>query len=154
MGAGLLAGGVLGALGAAGLARGYNLVRGVGAPTLAWSDGVLNELARAALLRYLAVAHYGRGRGQWRESESPAHWADAVDAVMAQAGPELEAVWARRDAWREPVPAAPHAAADATTAGRKSRQMVAAVRAWMHNATASLLERLYPGCAGGGPDRT
>jgi hypothetical protein len=150
MGAGLLAGGVLGALGAAGLARGYNLVRGVGAPTLAWSDGVLSELARAALLRYLAVAHYGRGRGQWRESESPAHWAGAVDAVMAQAGPELEAVWARRDAWREAAPVASGAAADATPPGRKSRQMVAALQTWLHNASAELLLRLYPGAVPGG----
>jgi hypothetical protein len=148
MGAGLLAGGVLGALGAAGLARGYNFVRGVGAPTLAWSDGVLNELARGALVRYLAVAHYGRGRGQWREGESPAHWADAVDTAMAQLQNELDAVWGRRDSWRERAPAAPDAAADATAAGRKSRQMVAALQAWTHSATATLLERLYPGRAG------
>ena len=87
MGGGLLAAGVLGALGAAALARGYNLIRGVGKPSLAWSEPVLAELARGALLRYLAVAHYGRGRGKWSESEHPAFWSDAVDAVIAQRPP-------------------------------------------------------------------
>lgn len=87
MGGGLLAGGVLGALGAAGLARGYNLIRGVGRPSLAWSEPVLAELARGALLRYLAVAHYGRGRGKWSESEHPAFWSDAVNTVIARRPP-------------------------------------------------------------------
>jgi hypothetical protein len=40
-GAGLLVGGVLGALGSAGLARGYNLVRGAEVTTLAWTEEVL-----------------------------------------------------------------------------------------------------------------
>ena len=30
------------------------------------------------MLLYLAVAHYGRGRGDWRESESPEFWKDAA----------------------------------------------------------------------------
>ena len=32
----------------------------------------------AAILRYLAVAHYGRGRGDWVEGEYPAHWRPLV----------------------------------------------------------------------------
>ncbi len=29
-------------------------------------------------VRYLAVAHFGRVRGEWRESEYPAFWLEAV----------------------------------------------------------------------------
>ncbi len=85
-GAGLLAGGVLGAAGAAGLARGFNLVRGTTQSVVRWSDEFLAGLIPAAVLRYLAVAHYGRGRGEWTTSEHPAFWRDAVNAVIAQRG--------------------------------------------------------------------
>ena len=86
-GAGLLAGGVMGAVGAAGLARGVNLVRGKTEATLRWSDEFVAALAPAAVLRYLAVAHYGRGRGEWAASEYPPFWRDAVQtAIEAQGG--------------------------------------------------------------------
>ena len=86
-GAGLLAGGIMGAVGAAGIARGMNLVRGKSEATLRWSDEFVAALAPAAVLRYLAVAHYGRGRGQWAASEYPPFWRDAVlAAIDAQGG--------------------------------------------------------------------
>ena len=66
------------------LARGYNTLRGVEVPTLAWADPVLDELARSALLGYLAVAHYGRGRGDWHAWEHPEFWQDSVNDVVAQ----------------------------------------------------------------------
>jgi hypothetical protein len=96
-GAGLLVGGVLGALGAAGLARGYNLVRGAGATIITWSDEVLNELAVSALLGYLAVAHYGRGRGDWAPSGYPAHWQDTVSAAFKQHEQAFEYGWSLRN---------------------------------------------------------
>ena len=96
LGGGLLAGGVIGALSAAGLARGFNLVRGVDKPTLAWAEGVLDELAHAALLGYLAVAHFGRGRGDWVESDHPAFWSDQASAALAQRRKALQAIWSRR----------------------------------------------------------
>ena len=65
LGGGLIAGGLLGALGAAGLARCYNLVRGTEQSWLAWNAEALDQAVEAALLRYLAVAHFGRGRGDW-----------------------------------------------------------------------------------------
>ena len=40
-------------------------------------------MVEAALLRYLAVAHFGRGRGDWAEGEAPAHWKDVVAAALA-----------------------------------------------------------------------
>ena len=85
-GAGMLAGGLVGAVGAAGLARGFNLVRGKTQAMLRWSDPFLAALVPAAVLRYLAVAHYGRGRGEWTASEYPPFWRDAVLAAIAQQG--------------------------------------------------------------------
>jgi hypothetical protein len=85
-GAGLLAGGVVGAVGAAGLARGFNLVRGRTGTTIRWSDEFVATLVPAAILRYLAVAHYGRGRGEWAAGEYPPFWRDEVVAAIAREG--------------------------------------------------------------------
>jgi hypothetical protein len=93
LGGGLLAGSLLGALGAAGLARGFNLVRGNGSSSMAWSDAALVAAARDTLLRYLAVAHYGRGRGRWSEGEHPPFWAGEVEAALQRHA----ALW--RSAW-------------------------------------------------------
>lgn len=94
LGGGMLAGGVLGALGGAGLARGYNLVKGVEHPTLAWTPEVLDELTRSALLGYLAVAHFGRGRGAWTDTQAPAFWVERIDAAVASQRDALHQLWA------------------------------------------------------------
>jgi len=85
-GAGLLAGGIVGAVGAAGVARGFNLVRGKTESTVRWSDEFIAALVPAAVLRYLAVPHYGRGRGEWVASEYPPFWREAVAAAIARVG--------------------------------------------------------------------
>jgi hypothetical protein len=99
-GAGLLVGGVLGALGGAGIVRGVNLWRGREAPVVSWGEDALARLTRDAMLRYLAVAHFGRGRGAWREVGAPRHWDAAVDTALAERGTALRAacVSARPDA--------------------------------------------------------
>lgn len=124
-GAGLLAGGLLGALGAAGLARGYNVVRDLDTSVVAWSDEALHDLAIDALLGYLAVAHYGRGRGDWKPSESPPFWRDVVVAVVQAHRAELGAVWSMR------------AKADAPT-------LAAALRPPLAACARDVLKRLYP----------
>lgn len=93
LGGGLLAGGVLGALGGAGLARGYNMIKGVDVPTLAWTSEVLDDLTRSALLSYLAVAHFGRGRGEWADTERPAFWSTYIDASMPDISDKLHLIW-------------------------------------------------------------
>ena len=128
LGGGLLAGGVIGALTAAGAARGYNLIRGVEAATLSWSEAVLDELARSALLGYLAVAHYGRGRGDWSASEHPPYWRQAVEEVVAPRRDALHALWAAREAHDE-------------------AELVAALGRWLVAASGALLGRLYPAAA-------
>jgi hypothetical protein len=126
-GAGLLVGGVLGALGAAGLARGYNLVRGAGVTTVTWTEEVLDELAVSALLGYLAVAHYGRGRGDWAPSEYPAHWQDTVAAAFARHREAFRNAWSLR-ADNDP----------SDTMGPALRDALAAT-------AGAVLDRLYPG---------
>ena len=96
LGGGMIAGGVLGALGGAGLARGYNMVRGIDAITVTWTDAVLNRLVQSALLTYLAVAHYGRGRGEWAQSEHPAHWEKTVTDVLTQQHDQFTQFWRKR----------------------------------------------------------
>ena len=96
LGGGMIAGGVIGALGGAGLARGYNMVRGIDAVTVTWTDAVMNRLVQSALLTYLAVAHYGRGRGEWAQSEHPAHWEKTVSDVLAQQAEQFNQFWRKR----------------------------------------------------------
>jgi len=131
LGGGMLAGGLIGALGAASLARGINVVRGTGASWVAWNAEAMDALVEASLLRYLAVAHFGRGRGAWVGGASPAHWQAAVLAALAL----------QRDAW------------SALWRGRSTRhdrlddawQLAAALQPLLHTAMRGALERLYPG---------
>jgi hypothetical protein len=124
-GAGLLAGSVLGALGAAGLARGYNLVRGTTTASIRWSDAMLHQVVSAAVLAYLAVAHHGRGRGEWERTEYPAHWAAAVDAALAPRRETFARLWQMR------------AEADSTDHNE-------ALHAELTDATRDVLAQLYP----------
>jgi hypothetical protein len=90
----MLLGGVLGALGAGGAAQSYNFARGADAGRVRWSAEFLSQRPAAALLRYLAVAHYGRGRGDWVASEYPAHWRTLVERVVEKRRDRFDAVWA------------------------------------------------------------
>ncbi len=125
-GAGMLTGGIVGALGAFGLARGYNLVRGTHTSSVAWTDAALDELAITALLGYLAVAHYGRGRGDWTPSEHPPHWRDVVVAALGERREAFERTWSLRTA------------ADAEAA------IKAPLRLQLADAALDVLARLYP----------
>jgi hypothetical protein len=139
LGGGLLAGGVLGALGAAGAARGVNRIRGISQALLAWDDAVLDALLRSALLGYLAVAHHGRGRGDWQgaqPSEAPAAWGEAVDAALAQRRVAVQALWRQRAPW---LAAAPISAAPA--------DWLAALNKLLCDASADALKLLYPQAA-------
>jgi hypothetical protein len=96
LGGGLITGGVLGALGAMGLAHGVNLVRGLDESWLGWQSEALDAAVEAALLRYLAVAHFGRGRGQWAQSEAPAYWREVAAAALAPHRGDFDRIWADR----------------------------------------------------------
>ena len=96
LGGGLIAGSVLGALGAAGVARGLNVVRGTDRGWVGLTPAAMQQVLRAALLRYLAVAHFGRGRGQWRDGEAPPHWGAAVERALDDEAAALAALWQGR----------------------------------------------------------
>jgi hypothetical protein len=92
-GAGALLGGLLGAAGMHGLARAYNLVRGTEDSTLRWSPDFLTGRFASAVMRYLAVAHFGRGRGDFVEAEYPAHWPAIVGRSVAARRAVLDGLW-------------------------------------------------------------
>ena len=126
LGGGLLVGGVLGALGAAGLARGYNAVRGREHTEIGWTDNVLDELAASAVLAYLAVAHFGRGRGEWTPSEHPAHWQETVRAALQERSPGWASLWALR------------------ARGDSAQALAGALEVELAQLTRAVLARLYP----------
>ncbi len=97
LGGGLLAGTVLGALAGFGIARGVNVVRGETGTSVQWGTTFLESLVTTALLRYLAVAHFGRGRGTWQEEECLPAWRLLVERVVAARQPALAAIWALRE---------------------------------------------------------
>lgn len=138
MGGGLLAGGLIGALGAAGAARTVNRVKGLhDGGFVAWTEAALAAQAEAALLRYLAVAHFGRGRGDWAAGEAPPHWRHEVAEVMLPRQARLAALWARRDA---------RADADAP-------DLAAALQPVLADAARALLQRLHPRDSASNPAR-
>jgi GTPase Era involved in 16S rRNA processing len=97
-GAGAIAGAVLGAMGAAGLIKGYQIALGADVPVVRWSQEFLRDLTEQTVLRYLAVAHFGRGRGEWRELGNAARWALLVERTLAPRADALAGcVFAARD---------------------------------------------------------
>ncbi len=129
LGGGMLAGAVLGALAAAGAARGVNILRGRQQSWLSWSAAAMDAMVEAALLRYLAVAHFGRGRGEWQQGEAPAHWRGVVQQALAPQRGAWSALWQRRAEVEDPQ--APTVSA-------------AAVQPLLRQAMADVLLRLYP----------
>lgn len=127
LGAGLVTGAVLGALGGAGIARGMNMVRGKSGPLLRWDDAFISGLVASALLRYLAVAHFGRGRGEWTETEPPPEWSTVVTEIVQGHRDDLARLWAKRE---------PSCDAGAIETG---------VRQVVGDCAREVLERLYPG---------
>ncbi len=129
LGGGMLAGGVIGALGAGGLARLVNVVRGTDQSWLRVADEAMPGLVEQALLRYLAVAHFGRGRGQWVQGEAPGHWPGTLAEALAPHQAALQALWAARDSKAaEPDPA----------------PLAAALQPLLAAAMHAMLARLYP----------
>jgi len=91
-GAGALLGGVVGALTMAGAAWGFNTSTDRNQTTMTFADDFLRTLFVGSVLRYLAVAHFGRGRGNFVEGEAPAFWQAEVESAVAQE--PQEQLWA------------------------------------------------------------
>ena len=93
-GGGTVAGFFLGGAGSWLLARGYNLTRGED-NCVRWTPEHFAAQAELVLITYLAVAHFGRGRGEWKDGEHPLHWAATARAVIETDRGELDALWKR-----------------------------------------------------------
>jgi|JI10StandDraft_1071094.scaffolds.fasta_scaffold13443_2 hypothetical protein len=93
LGTGALVGGVLGATGGAVLAKGYNVGTHKDKKVVGWSPDALTEAFEKSLMLYLAVAHFGRGQGQWRPKEAPKVWSTAVEATVSRYQERLQPLW-------------------------------------------------------------
>jgi hypothetical protein len=80
----------------------------------------------AAVLRYLAVAHFGRGRGDFVAGEYPAHWAALVEEVVAIHRARLAELWS------------------GAARGDPRDVLTARLRAPLEAITEEVLRRLYP----------
>ena len=89
--AGAVVGGVLGFLGGEAWAE-----RRVGnTPTpVTWSDEYLDLLVQDVIVRYLAIAHFGRGQGQYvSDPENPRFWVEKVKTLIARQQATLHEQW-------------------------------------------------------------
>lgn len=92
-GSGAVIGAVLGAMGLGGLAWGYRRLGGEADPRIAWSAEFLDRALRDGLLRYLAVAHFGRGSGSYEERAEPDFWRPLVSAALAKQRDACSEAW-------------------------------------------------------------
>ena len=129
LGGGMIVGAVLGALGAGGVSKGINMSRGEDGSSMRWANDFLERLTVTAVLRYLAVAHYGRGRGEWAESEHPAFWQPVVEDEVSNRADAL------KTALRQP-----ETGAAGGPVGGHAQAISAVVRA----IAGAVLLRLYP----------
>jgi hypothetical protein len=126
-GAGMLTGAVLGALGGAGLARAFNVRRGQTEESIRFDDAFIERLAINAMLRYLAIAHYGRGRGAFVESEAPAMWRAMIETALAERRSALTSILAMR------------------TPDCEAQALVEPFARYLRDTTRAVLDELYPG---------
>ena len=91
-GGGALVGGIGVGLTTYAVIRSYNLVRG-GDQRMHWSKEHFREQVRLAVLCYLAVAHFGRGRGAWQEGEQPRQWREVVEQVTETEVISVDDLW-------------------------------------------------------------
>ena len=121
LGGGALIGGVLGALTFAGAAWGFNASTDRNNPTVQFAEDFLKSLLVASILRYLAVAHFGRGRGNFVEGEAPAFWQAEVERAVAMHADALGDAWS--EARAEPDAAKAKAQLDELVTGIATRTL-------------------------------
>ncbi|NGZ03092.1 MAG: DUF3482 domain-containing protein [Nitrospira sp. WS238] len=89
--AGAVVGGVLGFLG--GEAWAERKITRTQTP-VTWSDDYLDVLVQDVIIRYLAIAHFGRGQGQYvSDPENPRFWVEKVKTAISQQQAVLHEQW-------------------------------------------------------------
>ncbi len=90
--AGAVVGGVLGFLGGEAWAERQ---AGHQQTPVMWSDDYLDLLVQDVIIRYLAIAHFGRGQGQYvADPEDPRFWIDKVKVLVSRRHTSLHEQWA------------------------------------------------------------
>ncbi|MFQ5655807.1 MAG: DUF3482 domain-containing protein, partial [Planctomycetota bacterium] len=92
-GSGAIIGGVLGGLAGSGLGGLAQHIKTRAGRALHWSPEALHQHTRHALLRYLSVAPFGRGRGEFRPGEGPDPWGDALDGALEERRERFATIW-------------------------------------------------------------
>ena len=126
LGTGVLLGSVVGALTFAGAAWGFNSTTDRNQPFVKFTDEFLRTLLVTSVLRYLTVAHFGRGRGNFAESEAPAFWQSEVERAVAANEKEVGSLW------------------PTLRAQRGTDKAAASAQAVLLSITSSTLGQLYP----------
>ncbi len=88
------------------------------------SDAMLQAMVEAALLRYLAVIHFGRDRADGTDVQ--ARWRDEVVAAVGRRSDDLNEEWS------------------AARAGPQGLEPAAGLASMLESITLAVLERLYP----------
>ena len=95
LGIGTLLGTVAGALGGVGLAVAYNQKKEINGTVVTWSDNALNKFLLETALLYLAIAHFGRGRGNWQDGEYPKYWTKSLEQKISNNNLSTKKLWQR-----------------------------------------------------------
>tara|TARA_R110002096_G_scaffold397401_2_gene593325 strand:+ start:4631 stop:6103 length:1473 start_codon:yes stop_codon:yes gene_type:complete len=94
-GGGAIIGMLLGGATTFALARGYNLTQTQN-NSVRWTESHFMTQVKFVIMLYLAVAHYGRGRGAWQDPvNNPARWETVVDQEIEKNQKRLSELWKR-----------------------------------------------------------
>lgn len=144
LGAGALLGALLGAAGFAGAAWGANKMFDRQEQRFQLSPDYLTALAAQALLKYLAVSHFGRGRGRYTSPPAPRQWSDAVQAAVQAHAPDWTRLWKslRDQASGVDTPSVDMPGIDTSNAAMPGEE---AAQHLLQSCLAQVMAHLYPG---------
>jgi GTP-binding protein EngB required for normal cell division len=92
-GGGAAAGFLLGFAAGSSLQGLFNLIGQGSDKAVAPTPDFLDQLLSQAVVFYLAVAHYGRGRGAWREAATLDTWTEAVHTALEPQRAQFHTAW-------------------------------------------------------------
>lgn len=92
-GGGAVLGMLLGAGTTYALAKGYNLTQ-TGVNEVRWTEAHFSSQVKFIVMLYLAVSHFGRGRGAWQDPQNnPSHWEHITDDILQENHEEIKILW-------------------------------------------------------------
>ena len=93
LGAGALVGALVGALTFGGAAWGANKIFDQEKQSFQLSADYLTAMVSQALLKYLLISHFGRGRGRYTSPSAPQQWSEAALGVVQLQAAQWAAIW-------------------------------------------------------------